>query len=305
MKKYPFTTVEENLIKLLRDSPDVISGEKIAQSLGISRVAVWKKIQKLKKENIPIYACKRGYSLSNKMIFFKAELDNMIKNISLFEDYYYFYETSSTMEIAKELAEKGKRVIVIAEKQTQGRGRLGRKWESQEGGLWFTLSLTNSIPLKHVFLLTYLSAVATALAIRDTYQLPAKVKWPNDVLLHERKVAGILLEIKAEVDLLLYTLIGIGVNVNNKVTHKEFLYPAISISEALNKEVQRLPLLSTILSYFEKLYSEKTLILPLWKELSETLGKWIKVVTFGKEVIGQAIDLDEEGALLVKTKEGL
>lgn len=296
--------LEETLLKILKEREKPVSGEKLAQLLGISRVAVWKKIKKLKELGYPISIYKKGYALSNKDIFLKEDIDELAGITRLFEEVIYLLETTSTMDIAKDLAEKGKKALVIAEKQTQGKGRLGRKWESQEGGLWFTLILHEPLPLRQAHFLTYLSSVAIALSIRETFHLPAQVKWPNDVLIFDKKVAGILLEIKAEVDRLIYALVGIGINVNNQVEDKEFLYPATSICEILKYQVERLPLLKSILKHFDSLIHRKEHILPAWKELSSTLGKKVRIETSDKSITGEAIDLDEQGALLIKTEEG-
>lgn len=298
------TPLEESLLKILKEKEGPVSGEKLAQLLGISRVAIWKKIKKLKDLGYPLSIHKKGYELSNKDIFLQEDLENLLKGTSYFEEVIYLLETTSTMDVAKSLAEAGKRAIVIAERQTQGRGRLGRKWEANEGGLWVTLILYEPLPLRKAHFLTYLSSVAIALAIRETFNLPAKVKWPNDVLLFDKKVAGILLEIKAEVDRLLYALIGMGINVNNKVEGKDFLFPATSICENLKSQVKRLPLLKSILKHFEDLLLDKERILPTWKELSCTLGEKVRVESTDRTIIGWALDLDEQGALLIKTDEG-
>ncbi len=297
--------LEEKILKLLKKANSTLSGETIARELKISRVSVWKNINKLKEKGYPIKTTKKGYFLENRDIFLNEELEELIKKSLLFKRIYLYPEVSSTMEVAKSLAEKREDAVILAERQTSGRGRLGRSWESPQGGLWLTLLLYKPpFDLKEAYLLTYLSAVATANAIKETFNLPAKVKWPNDVLLYEKKVAGILLEIKAEVDALEYALIGIGVNVNNPVGEKNFMLPAISIKEALGKEVERKPLLENLFLNFENLLSKKEEILKIWKDLSETLGKEVKVITPSKTYIGLARDLDEEGRLILETKEG-
>ncbi|MFN4196877.1 MAG: biotin--[acetyl-CoA-carboxylase] ligase [Caldimicrobium sp.] len=297
-------TFEESLLKILKEKEGPVSGEKLAQLFGISRVSIWKKIKKLKNLGYPISIHKKGYELSYKDIFLQEDLENLLKATEYFKEVVYLLETTSTMDVAKNLAEAGKKAIVIAERQSQGKGRLGRKWESHEGGLWITLILQESLPLRKAHFLTYLSSVAIALAIRETFNLPAKVKWPNDVLLYDKKVAGILLEIKAEVDRLLYALIGMGINVNNKVEGKAFLFPATSICENLKSQVKRLPLFKNILKHFEELLQNKERILPMWKEFSCTLGKMVRVETTDRTIIGWALDLDDQGALLIKTLEG-
>ncbi|MEZ0343207.1 MAG: biotin--[acetyl-CoA-carboxylase] ligase [Caldimicrobium sp.] len=295
--------LEEKILKLLKKAHFTLSGETIARELKISRVSVWKNIKKLKEKGYPIKTTKKGYFLESKDIFLKDELEGLLKKSAFFKKIYLYPEVSSTMDVARSLVERKENAVILAERQTSGRGRLGRTWESPQGGLWLTLLLFNPpLDLKEAYLLTYLSAVATAKAIKETFNLPAKVKWPNDVLLYGKKVAGILLEIKAEVDLLEYALIGIGVNVNNAVGEKNFMLPAISIKEALGKEVERRPLLENLLINFENLLSKKEEILKLWKDLSETLGKEVKVITPSKTYVGLALDLDEEGRLILETK---
>ncbi len=296
---------EEKILKLLKGSHQIISGETIAKALNISRVSVWKAIKKLKEKGYPIKTTKKGYFLEDKDFFIEEDLNKILEKISLFKKIYLFPETTSTMDVAKSHIEKGENAVFLAERQTKGRGRLGRSWESLRGGLWLTLLLYKPpLNLKEAFFLNYLSSLVTAKAIIETFNLPARLKWPNDVLLFGKKVAGVLLEIKAEVDSLEYALIGIGINVNNPVLEKKFMIPAISIKEAIGQEVDRASLLEKLLINFETLYLKKKEILNLWKEFSETLGKEVKILTSSSTLIGLALDLDEEGRLLLKTKEG-
>lgn len=296
---------EEKILKLLKENNSTLSGETIAKKLKISRVSVWKNIKKLKEKGYPIKTTKRGYFLENTNFFVKEDLEKILEKICLFKRIYLYPVINSTMEVARTYVERGENAIFIAERQISGKGRLGRTWESPQGGLWITLLLYKpSFNLKEAYLLNYLAAVVTAQAIKEIFNLPAKVKWPNDILLYGKKVAGILLEIKAEFDSLEYALIGIGINVNNTVGEKSYMLPAISIREALGKEVERESLLENLLKNFENLFFKKEEIPKLWKDLSETLGKEVKVITPSKTHLGFALDLDEEGKLVLKTKEG-
>lgn len=296
--------LEFKILDLLRRSEEVYSGELIAKELGVSRVAIWKAIKRLQEKGYPIKVSRRGYSLENRDIILPEDLEKIISKSSIFKIAKYFHEISSTMDAAREIAEAGESGIVVAERQSSGRGRLGRNWESESGGLWLTLALRAQIPLKKAFLLTYLSSVATVEALKRTYYVNAKVKWPNDVLLDGKKVGGILLEIKAEVDLLSHALIGIGININNRVADKRFEMPAISVSEFLGRKLMRLPLLKNLLERFEELFLEEELILDKWKSLSETLGRRVRIITHEEIIEGIATDLNEEGALLVHTVDG-
>ncbi|MCS7150101.1 MAG: biotin--[acetyl-CoA-carboxylase] ligase [Caldimicrobium sp.] len=296
--------LEENILRRLIESPERLSGELLAKELKVSRVAIWKSIKKLKEKGYPIDTAKRGYFLENKDILLKEDLRSLISKSKLFTEVVHLWETPSTMEVAKALAEAGQRAIVIAERQTKGRGRMNRDWDSPQGGIWLTFVLLEPFPLKRSFLLTYLASVATAKAIIDVTKLAAKVKWPNDVLVAGKKVAGILLEIKAEVDALVYALVGIGINVNNPVEGKPYLLPASSLRELTGELITRKNLLERLISCFEDSFFNLERLLEEWRDLSETLGKEVKIKTFQEEIVGYALDLSPDGALLVKTKEG-
>lgn len=300
-------SLKERILEILVNAPSEVSGEVLAKELHVSRTAVWKAIQGLKKEGIEIQATKKGYFLRYKDFLLTSRLNELVSRLSLWEKVVYKFEVSSTMDVAKELAERGDKAIVIAEKQTAGRGRLSRAWKSDLGGLWITLILLDKRPLKYAFVFPFLSALAVANALKETYNLSPTLKWPNDVLLSEKKVAGILLEVKGEADLMDYALIGIGVNLNNKVSQEPFEQKAISVSEYLGKKVDRFAFLSSLLQNFEALYLNSSMqeILREWKSLSSTLGRPVKVRTLNESFEGVALDLDDDGALLVQTEAGI
>ncbi len=290
------------IIKILEEASEPISGEVIAKKLGISRTAVWKNVQTLKKEGYQIETTHKGYRLINSPNFIDEEI---LKKLPY--KIYYFKKISSTMDVAKELGEKGEEALIIAEIQTSGRGRLGRVWISPEGGIWMSLVIKPSFSLKEAFLLTYIASLAIALAIKETTGLKIKLKWPNDVLYQkeneEKKLAGVLLEIKAEVDQLKYAVIGMGINVNNEINSFEPF--AVSLKEILKKEIKRENLIIEIVEKIQKylkMPSEK--IISDWKKLSSTLGRSVKIIQPQREIRGLAFDLAEDGALLLKTKEG-
>ena len=300
-------SLKERILEILVSAPSKVSGEVLAKELRVSRTAVWKAIQGLKKEGIEIQATKKGYFLRYKDFLLPSRLNELVSRLSLWEKVVYKFEVSSTMDVAKELAERGDKAIVIAEKQTAGRGRLSRAWKSDLGGLWITLILLDKRPLKYALGFPFLSALAVAKALKETYNLSSTLKWPNDVLVFEKKVAGILLEVKGEADLMDYALIGIGVNLNNKVSQEPFEQRAISVSECLGEEVDRFAFLSSLLQNFEALYLNSSMqeILREWKSLSSTLGRPVKVRTLNESFEGVALDLDDDGALLVQTEAGI
>jgi len=299
--------LKERILEILANAPSEVSGEVLAKELYVSRTAVWKAIQRLKKEAFEVQATKKGYFLRYKDLLLPSRLNELVSRLILWEKVVYKFEVSSTMDVAKELAERGDKAIVIAEKQTAGRGRLSRSWKSDLGGLWITLILLDKRPLKSTLVFPFLSALAVAKALKETYNLSPTLKWPNDVLLSEKKVAGILLEVKGEADLMDYALIGIGVNLNNKVSQEPFEQKAISVSECLGEKVDRFAFLSSLLQNFEALYLNFSMqeILREWKSLSSTLGRPVKVRTLNESFEGLALDLDDDGTLLVQTETGI
>lgn len=219
---------------------------------------------------------------------------------------------TSTQDIAKDMALKGtpEGTVVVAKKQTQGRGRLGRKWFSPEGGLWFSVILRPDIAPGETPRITLLGAVSIAQAIREVTGLEAEIKWPNDILIKDRKVAGILTEANAIVEKINFILLGIGINVNvdTSIFPEDLLMPATSLSVESGKEIQLPLLLQSCLEYLQSYYAwlktdfEK--ILGEWRNLSAILGRKVRVSALGETLEGIAVDVDEQGSLLLKVPSG-
>ncbi|MDW8136767.1 MAG: biotin--[acetyl-CoA-carboxylase] ligase [Thermodesulfobacterium sp.] len=286
------------IVKILKQRKE-ISGEEIAQLLGISRTAVWKHIKTLIKKGYPIRVSKKGYGLLEKANYlFEEEFTEFPLKV------YYFKEITSTMDVARKIAEKGEEALVLAEIQTSGRGRLNRSWISPSGGIWMSLILKPHLDLTSSSILTYVAGLATALSIEENTGIKVNLKWPNDVLFEEKKLAGLLLEVQGEPDKVKYVIIGIGINVNNLISHIE--KGAISIREILNQEVDRKKIVITLVQHLKNLLSlNREKILSMWKEKSSTLNREVRVITFDREIIGRALDIAEDGALILKTEEGI
>ncbi len=298
MKKLKHT--REDILKLLKTNK-IISGEKIAKILGISRTAVWKHIKNLKRKGYLIETIPKGYILINN-----ADLLNEEELAHLPYKVYYYKEVTSTMDIAKKIAEKGEEALVIAETQTKGKGRLGRFWYSPKGGIWMSLVIKPTFSLKEAYLLTYVAALATALAIERVAGIRVYLKWPNDIIYkendEEKKLAGILLEVKAEIDKINYAIIGIGINVNNEIS--SFVPEAISLKEILKKELKRKDIIKELIKNFKDLLEMESIkILNLWKDKSLTLGRKVKIIHPEGEKIGFALNISDDGALLLKTED--
>jgi BirA family biotin operon repressor/biotin-[acetyl-CoA-carboxylase] ligase len=288
-------------LNALRQCSGYLSGETLSQQLGVSRVSVWKHVRSLKKDGYVIEASPRGYRLvSSPDLLLPCEFPDLEQRI------HYFPEVGSTMDPARELAKKGAEegTIVITEIQTRGRGRLSREWLSPEGGIYFTIILRPRISPAHAPRINLMAAIAVAATIRKLFGLKAQLKWPNDVLIAGKKVSGILAEMDAEMDVVNFVNVGIGINANNSVTR--FEKTATSLKEALGRETCRREFLNVLIMEIERRRPllMKADLLKEWKRLSATLNKEVRVMSLGEELTGQAIDIDATGALILKGKDG-
>jgi len=304
---------KQQILKVLRrHRGEYVSGEVLSRDLDISRTAIWKHIQVLRQEGYQIEAqTRRGYCLlAIPDCFYPDEVAVGLATKWLGRNLYYFDEVGSTNQVAKELADTGapEGTVVIAECQTSGRGRRGRTWLSTpRKGVWFSVILRPRVAPAQAAQLTLLAAVAVAAAVRELTGLPLGIKWPNDLLFGGRKVCGILTEIKAEIDAIEYVVLGIGLNVNQEATdfNPDIKPLATSICLELNRKVERLPLFQKILYQLEKWYEhwqEKGFkpVRRAWKEANVTLGRKVQVNSWREVFQGLAVDIDAEGALLVR-----
>lgn len=225
----------------------------------------------------------------------------------------YFREVTSTNDIGKGLATEGasEGMIISSEMQTEGRGRRGREWASLEGGLWFSVILRPMVHARHVAKLSLLASAAVAKVIRRLYGLKTNVKWPNDVLVDGKKVCGILTESEIRGQKIGYVVLGIGVNTNFEVQALPMhLRPVTTtLRHHLHGEVQREALLSELLKEIEFHYHtfEKQkfdVILEDWRSLAGFLGSDIRVQTDGEIVHGLAVDINNDGALVIRLRDG-
>ncbi|MDT3699709.1 MAG: biotin--[acetyl-CoA-carboxylase] ligase [Thermincola sp.] len=309
--------MKSKILALLRESDlGFISGQEISRRLGISRTAVWKHIRSLKEGGYNIEShSKIGYRLiETPDRLYGHELISLLNGMVFGRQVIYRETVVSTNELAKELARKEAEegTVVIAEEQTGGKGRMERVWYSPPGqGLWFSTILRPVIKPVDASKLTLVSAVAVAKTIREVADIPAGIKWPNDVLVNQRKVAGILIEMSAEIDRINYLVLGIGVNVSLDGTSipGELANVATSL-EAENKlKVTRVELLAALLNNLDKLYEDFLAgkfkqILNSWKEMSVTLNRRVKVISGSEVEEGVASDLDEDGALVLLKSDG-
>lgn len=300
-----------DIIRFLKDSSGYISGEMISKELHISRSAVWKAIEELRREGYRIAALpKRGYLLEaspDRLI--AAELQSGLKAKIIGKTIHCFDSVESTMDVAFKLGGEGSAegTIVCAETQTRGKGRMGRLWTSPEGtGIYFSVILRPALSTAEVPRLTLLAAVAVCEALRQT-GCDARIKWPNDILINGKKVCGILTELNGDIDRVRFVVVGVGINVNTPV---KVLPPnATSLKQESGKKMNRLECFREVLSFMDEYYQEMLVqgfdkAIQRWKELSVTLGRRVRMIDHGVSIEGEAVDLDEYGGLMIKTPNG-
>ena len=224
-----------------------------------------------------------------------------------------FGKLSSTNTTAKEQAEKGAKegTTIIAETQTSGKGRLDRLWVSPRGGVWLSIILRPRIDPEDASKITLTTAVAVTRILRRLYNVTAEIKWPNDVLIDNKKVCGILTEAKLRGKTVNFVVVGIGINANFSIQAlpEDLQTTATTLKEMLGKNVDREKLTAALLKEFEdyyKLFIERKFerLLTEWRSMAGFLGKEVEITSFKEKVRGVAVDVDENGALVIELKNG-
>ena len=292
---------KQKIFKILNQADDVVSGETLSAELGISRVSVWKHIKGLVQSDIPIVSSPKGYRMTR-------DPDSLLPwEFDAWQDrIHYFRETASTMDEAMALARKGcpDFTVVVAQRQTCGRGRMKRTWLSADGGLYFTVVVRPDIPMMLAGLVNLAAAMDMANLLRSLYQVDACLKWPNDILVNKHKICGVLSQMEAEGDQVAHMNIGIGLNVNNAPETEEPI--AISLKTLLAQPVPRREILIAFLDVFEKRISmfDPHAVIEQWKSRNVTLGRQVRVFTVKDMVEGTAVDVDSHGGLILRLADG-
>jgi BirA family biotin operon repressor/biotin-[acetyl-CoA-carboxylase] ligase len=311
-------SIRNELISVLIHSQDeFISGEEISRRVGCSRAAIWKHIEELRHEGYEIEARPRsGYRLIYRPDRIAPEEILPYLNTRVFgREIRYEHTTPSTQTIAHQWAREGapEGALVLAEEQRQGRGRMGRVWHSPpRTGIWMSLILRPPIPLPEASHLTLLASVGVREGIYRTTGLPIQIKWPNDLLIHGKKVCGILTELRGEQDRIHYVILGIGINVNAEVNKwpAELKNIATSLANEKGEKIHRPPLVAAILEELEQTYDRYlregfAFIREKWEATAGMLGRTITARTTQGSVTGVAERLNEQGALLIRTPKGI
>jgi BirA family biotin operon repressor/biotin-[acetyl-CoA-carboxylase] ligase len=276
-----------------------VSGPELADRLDISRAAVWKHVETLRETGVEISSGDEGYELQSVPEFGPA----VAVGLEAPFDVEYHDSIDSTNRRARELAAEGREnVVVVADEQTGGRGRLDRAWASPSGGIWLSVLLRPEVPAAHAPVYTLAAAVATTRAVREA-GVEATIKWPNDVLVGEQKVAGILTEMEGEADRIEWLVVGIGLNAS--VDPAALPAEDATSLQAEGGDVDRRLLTQRLVEELYALHGDHDAIVPAWREYADTLGRRVRVEAGTRTVTGEAVDVAFPGTLRVDTGDGI
>lgn len=305
------------ILRLLKDSEgSFVSGAVLAEKVAISRPGVWKHINRLKQMG---YEVQSRSGLGYKLVAVPDSLADgeIVPNLTtrwLARSYRYLKTIGSTNDYALILAAEGAPhgTLVVAEEQTKGRGRLQREWMSRPNrGIYLSILLKDVLPVRVAPQTSYIGALALVKMLGEEFGIAASIKWPNDVLIHGRKVAGILTETQSDQEFSRFSVVGIGINVNHSSEEMSgpFRYPATSIALETGFGVKRQKVLLGFIDRFEREYerfldSGLKALLPEIEHYSEMIGRTITVVCGNREIVGEARSISAEGALVLQLANG-
>ena len=307
--------MKAEILSLLRERGSYVSGQELCEHFNVSRTAVWKAVNQLKKEGYCIQALQnRGYLLvSEDEVFGQNELESRMDTEWAGHPVSFYETINSTNLRAKLDADNGapEGALVVADMQTAGRGRRGRTWSSPAGlNVYFTLILKPRYVPDKASMVTLVMALAVAEGIRETCGVEAGIKWPNDIVVNGKKVCGILTEMSVEKDFIHHVVIGVGINVGLQEFAPELADTATSLQAECGRKVPKAALVANIMKAFEKYYEsfrEKTDLSDLVDSYNKMLvnrGKTVRVLDPKGEYSGVAEGINELGELLVELPDG-
>ena len=307
--------MKSEILRLLKENDAYISGQQLCEHFHVSRTAVWKVIEQLKKEGYQIEAVRnKGYRLIDSPdVMSRAEIESLMNTTWAGKKVVYYDETDSTNNQAKAYGEKGEAhgTLFVADMQAAGKGRRGRVWVSPAGSsIYMTILLHPDVLPTKAPQLTLVMAMAVAEGIRKVTGLETKIKWPNDIIVNGRKVCGILTEMSTEIDYINYVVIGDGINVNQETFPEEIRDTATSLKIETGSSVRRSVLIATIMECFEQFYEvfmtteDLSGLQERYNAMLVNLGREVRVLEPGNEYEAHALGINRIGELIVRTPDG-
>ena len=307
--------MKSEILRLLKESNTYISGQQLCEQFQVSRTAVWKVIDQLKKEGYQIEAVRnKGYRLIDSPdVMSKAEIESLMDTKWVGSTVVYYDEIDSTNNRAKEAGDNKAPhgTLFVADMQVAGKGRRGRVWQSPAGSsIYMTILLYPEISPLKAPQLTLVMAIAVAEGIKEVTGLDTKIKWPNDIVVNGRKICGILTEMSTEIDYINHVVIGAGINVNQDDFPEDIRKTASSLKMEFGKQVKRSELIAAIMKSFEKDYEifvkteDLSGLQELYNSMLVNLDRDVKVLEPGNEYEAHALGINKTGELIVRTAEG-
>ena len=303
--------MKSEILRLLKESDTYISGQQLCEQFQVSRTAIWKVIDQLKKEGYEIEAVRnKGYRLIDSPdVMSKAEIESLVDTKWAGKNVVYYDEIDSTNNRAKEAGDNGAAhgTLFVADMQVAGKGRRGRVWKSPSGSS--ILLRPDLIPTKAP-MLTLVMAQSVAEGIQEVTGLETKIKWPNDIVVNGRKICGILTEMSTEIDYINHVVIGVGINVNQDTFPDDIKATASSLKLELGKSVKRSELIAAVMKSFEKCYEifieteDLSGLQELYNSMLVNKDREVKVLEPGNEYKAHAIGINQTGELIVRTPDG-
>ncbi|MBH0229564.1 biotin--[acetyl-CoA-carboxylase] ligase [Halobacillus yeomjeoni] len=309
-------STRKQLIELLEKQEGYISGQQLSDSLQISRTAVWKHMNELKKDGYEIEAVQRkGYKIvsypdkiSTNTLQWGLDTKWMGQNL------YHYDQVESTQQIVHEMAKQGMPhgTVVVADEQVRGKGRMARNWHSPKGkGIWMSILLRPNLPPIQAPQLTLMAATVLAKMISEESDLKPQIKWPNDLLVHHKKVSGILTEMQAEHDQIQYVVLGIGMNVNQDLSEiqQEISHKASSLKIESGSHWSIPKTIQSILRQFEITYDQYVKegfqqVKKEWERYGYKIGEEVTISTMKKTWEATLIGIEPDGALKARDRSG-
>ena len=307
--------MKSEILRLLKENNTYISGQQLCERFQVSRTAVWKVIDQLKKEGYQIEAVRnKGYRLIDSPdVMSKAEIESLMETKWAGSNVVYYDEIDSTNNRAKEAGDNKAPhgTLFVADMQVAGKGRRGRVWQSPAGSsIYMTILLYPEISPLKAPQLTLVMAIAVAEGIKAVTGLDTKIKWPNDIVVNGRKICGILTEMSTEIDYINHVVIGAGINVNQDEFPEDIRKTASSLKMELGQQVKRSELIAAIMKSFEKDYEifiqteDLSGLQELYNSMLVNLDRDVKVLEPGNEYEAHALGINKTGELIVRTPEG-
>jgi BirA family biotin operon repressor/biotin-[acetyl-CoA-carboxylase] ligase len=308
------TSLDKIVTFLKSHRSEFVSGEELSELLNTTRAAIWKKIKKLRSLGYKIESKpKTGYKLLlPTTLLLPWEILDGLQTEIIGTKVYYFQTINSTQNFALQLSQKPREngSVVIAARQTKGRGRLNRKWISPKGGIWLSILLRPNFEISQISLFPMATSLALAIAIEKILELKPEIRWPNDLTLKGKKVAGILIDTSIESNKLNYLIIGVGINFKvqpkkiSKLIKKGQENYGIATLVKENQKDRPVELVQQFMFELEKIYYKIMAnsvedIRKEWVKRSSTIGKNIIATTNTGLIRGKVVGIDETGAILL------